>query len=413
MRIQFIYPGLLLAAALLPAQTLHAQTWTDRGEYDLVLAVRAEAGPARQIELIQNWKQKYPQTDLGGVRAELELAAYAALNDIAKVVAVAQQMVAAGSADFPGLYWLTLLAPAAQKVDPAFLAIAEQAAKKLPEAADQSFGPGKLAPGLPESSWQKQRVQIDVLSHRALGWIAWQRGSLDVAEQEFRACLEKNPQRPEASSWLGAVLALQNTPDKRVESIWHLARASALDDEGSLSAVQRREVRAMLERVYRFHHGDLEGLDRITVQAAASATPPGQFRIETAQEVQQRKQDELLAETNPELLTWLRVRRQLEGPDADKNFELLKSVPLGKLKGRVLRHTPATKPTEIVLALQEPSVEEVNIKLDTALTGKAEAGTVLEFEGAMAESWSAQPFLLTVRLDTGKITGWPAPGGRR
>jgi len=407
-----IYSGLLLAVVALQSQTLQAQTWTDRGEYDLVLAVRAEALPTRQIELIQNWKQKYPQTDLGRVRAELELSAYAALNDIPKILALAQQMVTAGSSDFPGLYWLTVLAPAAQGADPAFLTLAEQAARKLPEAADQSFGPGKLAPGLPEADWQKQRVQIDVLSHRALGWIAWQRGAFDVAEQEFRICLEKNPQVPETSSWLGAVLVLQNTPEKRVESIWHLARASAFDGENSLSSAQRRDVRAMLERVYRFHHGELDGLDQIAGQAAASVMPPAQFRIETAQELQQRKQDELLAQTNPELLTWLRVRRQLEGPDAAKNFEVLKSVPLGKLRGLVVRQTPATKPTEIVLALQDPMVEEMIIKLDTALTGKADAGTVLEFEGAMVESWNAQPFLMTVRMEKDKLTNWPGSGGK-
>ncbi|MEO8125454.1 MAG: hypothetical protein ABJF23_29805 [Bryobacteraceae bacterium] len=408
MRIPLTGCGVFLVTALL----LPAQTWTDRGEYDLVLAVRAEAAPARQLELIQNWKQKYPQTELGRVRAELELSACAALNDIPKIVAVARQMVTAGATDFPGLYWLTLLAPAAHDVDPAFLAIAEQAAKKLPESADQWFGPGKLAPGLAEASWQKQRMEIDVLSHRTLGWIAWQRGSLDVAEREFRVCLEKNPQGAEVSSWLGAVLALENTPDKRVEAVWHLARASALDGENSLSAVQRRDARAMLERVYRFHHGDLDGLDPITVQAAASAAPPAQFRIETAPEVQLRKQDELLAQTNPELLTWLRVRRQLEGPDAAKNFEALKSAPLGKLKGRLIRHTPATKPTEVVVALQEAPVEEVTIKLDAALLGKAEAGTVLEFEGAVVESWSAQPFLMTVRVEKDKLLGWPVVGKR-
>src|SRR6185436_10989051 len=135
--------------------------------------------------------------------------------------------------------------------------------------------------------------------------------AFDVAEQEFRICLEKNPQVPETSSWLGAVLVLQNTPEKRVESIWHLARASAFDGESSLSSAQRRDVRTMLERVYRLHHGELDGLDQIAGQAAASVMPPAQFRIETAQELQQRKQDELLAQTNPELLTWLRVRRQL------------------------------------------------------------------------------------------------------
>src|SRR4051812_21157257 len=101
--------------------TAVAQQWTDRGEYDVVLALRAEPSPARQIEVIQTWKQKYPHTQLGQIRSELELAAYVAMNDVPKILDVARQMVAANASDLSGAYWLTSLAPAAATPSPELL----------------------------------------------------------------------------------------------------------------------------------------------------------------------------------------------------------------------------------------------------------------------------------------------------
>jgi len=51
-----IYSGLLLAVVALQSQTLQAQTWTDRGEYDLVLTqlerLFAQKAPFREYAYV-------------------------------------------------------------------------------------------------------------------------------------------------------------------------------------------------------------------------------------------------------------------------------------------------------------------------------------------------------------------------
>jgi len=68
---------LLLVLAISSA----GSAWTDRSEYDLVLTIRSESTPQKRIELLDQWKLKYPKTELRQERRELYLATYQALND--------------------------------------------------------------------------------------------------------------------------------------------------------------------------------------------------------------------------------------------------------------------------------------------------------------------------------------------
>jgi tetratricopeptide (TPR) repeat protein len=404
MRIASFAVGLVISA---PA--VFAQNWTDRSEYDLALAVRAEAAPAKRLQLIEQWKQKYPKTELQQVRAELQLWAYEAQGDIPKVLNVAREMVASNPRSFVGLYWLAILAPAAGDVSAEFLNQADAAAQRLLSEAPDFFSPDRKPQGRQGADWQKQRSRVELLAHRTLGWVKWQRGAYDGAEKEFRTALQIDPGQVEISSWLGLVLALQKTPDKQLQAIWHLARASSLDSDGSLTPVQQGETQSLLERVYGAYHGDLEGMDKIVAASSTSVMPPADFRIETAQEAAGRKFDEELSRTNPQLLAWLMIRRRLEQPDGQAHFETLIAAGLPRLKGYVIRHTPATRPTEIVIGLQDVNFAEIVLKLDRPLPGTAEPGTVIEFEAAPI-SFTAEPFMVYVQGEREKVVGWPSTG---
>ena len=75
--------------------------WTDRDEYDLVLNIRAEAAPKKRLALLDQWKAKYPKTDLQQVRQELYLAAWQSLGDSPRMLAVAREMIAGGASFAP------------------------------------------------------------------------------------------------------------------------------------------------------------------------------------------------------------------------------------------------------------------------------------------------------------------------
>jgi len=58
MKLRHIISRLALAATL--AAPALAAGWTDRGEYDLVMSIRAEASAQKRVELLDRWQAKYP-----------------------------------------------------------------------------------------------------------------------------------------------------------------------------------------------------------------------------------------------------------------------------------------------------------------------------------------------------------------
>jgi hypothetical protein len=363
-----------------------AQEWTDRGEYDLALAVRAQASAAARLPLLDQWKQKYPNSPVRQMRTELVLAAAQTLGDKARIVEAARELVAGNPSHFPGNYWLTLLAPTTGE--------AEKAARQVLKLADTA-GP-------------KQKSEVLALAHRTLGWVEWQRGALDAAEKQLVACLELAPRNGEVSAWLGSVLAVQEK--KQVEGIWHLARASFLDGEGALGAAQRRDVRALLEAAYSRYHGALDGLDAIGAAAASGVVvqPPATFKIETAAEVAQRLADEEMEKVNPQLFTWVKIRRRLTGPTGDAEYQKLSEGALPLLKGYVIRCDADPKPTEAIVGLQDSSTEEIVLKFDAPLPRCAEVGMAVEFEGKPV-AFTRDPFRLSVAVVGSALQGWPVP----
>ena len=391
--------GLLIAALASP---LFPAAWTDRGEYDLVLTIRAEATAQTQVTLLDQWKAKYPQSPLRQIRRELYLSAYQSMGDSERMLATAREMLTDQPDNPLGAYWCAVLLPGAKDASPDLWNTGEKAARQL-------------LTGAPESGeWQKQKGSVELLARRALAWIQWQRGDYGAAETEFTAYLQKDPANAEISAWYGMALAAQKKPEKVVPALWQLARAGSLNGPGALPEVSKRQTAALAERVYISYHGDTEGLEQLRAAAVAGALPPADFRVESADAVAARKADEELKRTNPQLALWMTMRKQLEGPAGEKYFaETLQPAPLPKLKGTVIRCTPEAKPAEIVLGLSNGVTDEVLLKLSAPLTSGAAPGTEIEFEGS-AEAYSRDPFRLTVATDKTKITGWPEkPTGKR
>ena len=132
-------------------------------------------------------------------------------------------------------------------------------------------------------------------------------------------------------------------------------------------------------------------------------------RQESAEVIRQRKAEAALELADPELSAWLRLSKQLTGPDGEKYFqEALKPSPLPKLRGTVIRCTPAKKPDEIVLGLSSSDAEEVVLKVSVPFAYPAEPGTQLHFQGT-ADSFTKEPFRLTVIADQDSVVGWPEP----
>jgi hypothetical protein len=382
-----------LAIAALAIFCASAANWTDRKEYDLVLSIRAESSPQKRVALLDEWKTKYPKSEYQEIRRELYFAAYQAMDDSANMCAMAGEMLAAQPDNKMGAYWFALLLPEQKKPSQDQLALGEKSAALL-------IG-------------EKSQAGAEWTAHRVLGWVHWRRGENALAEEEFRKCLELNPNAVQISAWLGTLMGLEQKPEMRVPALWQLARAAGYHGNGALPDVQQRQIANVLERLYISYHGDTSGLDQLRNSAAAKLYPPAGFDIENAATAALRKQDEELSRSNPQLAAWIRIRQKLESPEGDKYFaDNLQGKPLTRLKGTLIKSEPPGRPNELTLGIVDPAQPEIVLKLDSPFPSAAEPGTVLEFEG-VGSAVAKGPFILTLTTERAKISGWPASPARR
>jgi hypothetical protein len=398
-----------IAVSLAYAVYAVAAGWTDRGEYDLVLSIRAEASPQKRLTLLDDWKAKYPATELRQARNELYFAAYQSLGDSPRMLGTAQAMLADQPNNLVGLYWCTLLVAQANQPSAALLNTGEKAAGQLLAGLNTAFSAEKKPQAVTAEEWQKQRNAVELLAHRTLGWIKWQRGDYAGAEPELTQGLRLAPNDAEIAAWLGIVMALEKQPEKQPAALWHMARAASLRDAGALPPAQRRQMDAALERLYVSYHGETGGLDQLRSKAAESPFPPADFQIESAASVAARRREEEINRANPELAAWLRIQKRLDADGAETFWSDLQKVPLPKLKGVLLHFSPPGKPQELALSMNGNASQDLILKLSSPLPNEAEPGITLEIEGAAAESYMRDPFRLTVTADPDKVGGWPEP----
>ncbi len=379
-----------------------ATDWTDRKEYDLVLTIRSESSPQKRLALLDSWSQSYPKTGLGRARQELYLSTYESLSDHAHMFEVSKQLLAAQSDDPVGLYWVTVLAPQQPNQTTEIVDTGDKAAHTLLESAGKYFAAGKKPPSVSDADWQKQKLNVEVLAQRTIGWANWQRGNYSAAADDLSACLQKDPGNAEVSSWLGIVSAL-DTADKQPQALWHLARATNKDLSTPLPEEQRRQVNTMLENMYTSYHGSAEGLDELRKVSASSALPPPGFNVDSVTVVNARRAEAELSQTNPELAAWMAMRRQLEAADGEKYFASdLQGKPLSKLRGTVVKATPLRGAREIALSMTESPGVDVTLKLTAPLATPAPAGAKLSFQGT-GDSFVKNPFALVITADTAEI----------
>jgi hypothetical protein len=382
---------------LIAARPALAWQWADRGEYDMALAVRQQPDAKARIELIGQWKQKYPASKFAVERAELELAAALSAADPAAQHQAAAGLLAVAPQSFNGLYWTTLLAPAAPDQSPTALSRYESAAKRLLPATEEYFT--HTAAAAPQG--EKQRVLA--AAHRTLGWVAWKRANLDDARASLLTSLELDPARADVSAWLGAMLAPGAEAERQIEAVWWLARASFLDGPGALVSTQRREVRSLLDAVYTAYHGSADGLDAIGAQTRDTLHPPANFRIESAAEAAERVWEEQMLQANPSLRPYLDLRKMLLGALEADLPNLINTTPLPRLRGTVLGCNEAVKATEIQLGITGPSTQEVLVKLDGPLPKCPDLGASIEFDGSLF-AFTREPFLISVTAARKSLT---------
>ncbi len=387
-------------------------SWVDRGEYELVVEQIGKAtDPAKKLELLNQWKTKYPKTAFAMQRLGQFLGTYQQLGKAAEMLGVAREIAAADTKNFTGPYYIALLTTSMQTTDPATLAEGEKAANLLLSNIGEYFAEAKKPAGVDAAAWNKQKADVQNTAWATLLYVSNASKNPATIEATLRKFIDFNPANAEAAYKLGAAILGQKKAERQPEALWQVARACALTGAGELPAANKKAVCDYLNRVYPQYRGDKKGLDKLMADAAATTYAPAGFAIQTKQQ-EDIAQLEDLKRTNPQLALWVQLKQELTGPTAAANFEMnLKGAAIPKLKGKLVSMEPALNPKKLVIGVSDATTPEITIILEenAAFKGKAEPGIEIEFEG-IGKDFSVDPFNLTVEAERAQIIGWPTPG---
>lgn len=406
--------SLALGLGVAWGQAQPKQNWKDRAEYDLYEAITKAANAEARLKLLDQWKEKYPNTDFQLLRLQAYVGAYQQLNRIPDLLATARSILEMQPKDIRMLSTVAYYTTVLPKPSPDDLSAGQKAAQGVLELLDAEFTPEKKPANVTEADWKKSRVAAEAVSYRTLGWVAMQRKDHEAAEKAFTKTLELNPEQGEVSYWLGTVIVAQKKPERQSDALFHFARAGTYTGTGALSPQGRQQVEAYLAKAYRNYHGEDEaGLKELHQLAKASVFPPPGFKIKSRDEIEIEKR-EALAKADPALALWVSIKENLTEQGGDKYFvenmkdALIPPENMVPFKATLISHEPAKNPKILVLGIEDPQKADVTLKFEEPLPGVAPPGTALQFRGA-PESFTREPFMVTFVVEKENLAGWPAP----
>jgi hypothetical protein len=409
----------------------------DQGEYDIYNQVLKDTDPVKQIQDLDTWAQKYPESDYkSDDRPYLYLQAYNKGKQPAKVLEIGDQLLSKGLKTLYKndqqiltiLFTVCVNLQALPAPTAAQFAIGQKAAEELQAFIPTFFTPANKPPAASEADWTQARATMEKVAKDTFMFAATKPGtdamakyatSKDpkdcvTAEAAYRTALEKFADSPAIAYQLGRALRCQQaaSPEKVPQAIYEFARAAAIDPTlgGTMDA---KALQTYLENAYSGYHGGLDGLDQLKQQAKGSPLPPAGFTIETASAISAKKQAEF-EQTNPQLAIWLKVKGALADTNGEAYFaSSLKDTAVPKLKGTLVEGKPACRSKELLVAIPLPDQQgapraEITLKLDVPLSGKPEPGAQIQWEGVPSAFTKDPAFMLTMDTEKAKIEGLKA-----
>lgn len=395
---------LLSLTAVILATGLFAQDanniWTDRAEYDLVQEINKATDPKKKVELLKQWKDKYPQSKLAWDRLAAIIPACQAAGDAPCMKATALEMIQMKPKEAVGYYYVCLLSLSMQDTGAAALADAEKAANGLLE----------VAPGLTKQANQTD-AQLEAikkaymaLGHKVLGWAKMGKNDHTGAEASFLESMKVEPSDAVVSFWAGTVVQRQKDQAKQALIVWHYCRAGHLT--GPLALPQPDAVKNNCKKFYATLRGNDSGINDFIARSVKDAIPPAGLEIEDV-EVERIRLENKMKETNPKGYIWLTTKNELTKEGGEKYFEdQMKGTLLEDFKGKIISIKPEEKPTEIVVSIIEDGKVDATLLLSGPLPGKAEPGTEITFSGVPVK-FLKDPFNVSIEVEREKIGDWP------
>ena len=405
--------GIGLAAGLLAvpllAQAQKQKKVKDQGEYDVYNAVLKETDPNKQLQLLQTWKETYPDSDYKEERAVIAGQDYAKLGKPVEAIKASQEALAINPKNLTALVTIVNKAIQVNPPTPESLSAGEQAANSLLSNMDS------LKPeGVKDEDWNTAKPQIEQIAQTTLGWIKMQRKQNDAAEAAFRKVLQAGPKNGQVAYWLGTVLYAQK---KYVPGLFEFARSAVYTGEGALPDSVRQGAEQFLEKAYKGYHGSDEGLDALKKSAANTALPPDDLKIASVTDIaaNQQQAEEDFLKAHPDIKLWRVLRDALKADGGEAYFNASVKDALippqdgefKQFKGKVVS---MDNPKEIVLVVDDTDGPggDATLVFEAAIKSKLDPGAELSFSGA-PQSFTKDPYNLKFAVEPKNVTGLPEP----
>jgi len=419
----------LLALGIAAPDVLSAQEkkkeWKDRAEYDLYESIGKTSDPNAWQSILDKWKTQYPQSEYADVRRQMYLATFRQLNHPREAFNAAQEVLKDNPNNLVALSaivgYIYQLVPANQaQLTPQMIAdleTAEKAATHILDNLDPVYSKDNRPPEMTDEAAAKAKPELKTFAQKTVGYISLERKDYEKAQAELTKALQLDPTQGQVSYWLGSAVLAQNKtrPELQPVALFDFARAAAFDGSGGLPAADRKQVQDYLTRIYVQYHGSNEGIDKLLASAKMNSLPAAGFAIPSKSDLESQRiaAEEAAARANPMLALWRSIKAELSsetGPAYFANNMKDAQLPGGvngvtRLKGKLVSGAPESRPKELLLAVENPAVPDVTLKLDSPLPGKMDPGAEIEFDG-VAKSYTKDPFMVTFEVEKSKVVGW-------
>ena len=396
-----------------------AKNWKDRAEYDLAQQITKETNNQTKLDLLKQWKEKYPTSEMQDVRYAQVLATYQAMGNAKGMMDTAKEQVAADPKSFTGLYYMNLLTLSMNDTAEGALDQGEKAGKSFLGIMDDFFSPARKPATLTDEQWKKERGNSEAIAYKTLGWVALNRKQYDESQKYCVEALTRNPAEVQCAVWAGTANVRTKKLERQGIALFFFARAAVYDGPGALPQQTRDQMRASFEKNYLNFHGDNSGMAEMLAAAKASPVPPADLKLESKDEIL-AKNEEALKKSNPNLALWISIKRQLSAENGAAYFASdLKDahIPGGaevggtkidKFKAKVVSCDAPKKAKKIIVGISSPDMSEITLNLETAVAACPDRGTDIEFVGSPSE-FTAEPFNLTFAVENKDVVGLPVP----
>jgi hypothetical protein len=369
-----------------PAEPAKAPAAKDQGEFDIANAAAKETDPAKRLELLHQWEQKYPDSDFKGQR-EVNIA------DAESKIAAKALAAGTSAADMDA---------------------AQKAAQDLVDNLGKYLSPqNKPAAVTDPAQWAQIKQTMLVQAHMELAAVSASKKDDARTEAEYRTILGLDPNSAATAYQLGILIYRSKKVERFPEAFFWIARGIEMSGAEALDAKTKAAADKYLKAAYTGYHGDDTGLDDLKKMATSSATPPPDLKIKSLIEIENEKAGDAaaFAAAHPDIALWRQIRDALKADNGQTYFEMVKGslIPpqdgaFKMFKGKIVSQP---SPKEVLVNV-ENAAGDLTLQFENPLKGMPlNPGDEVSFKGVV-EAFVKDPYMLTLTADKEDVEGIPA-----